>query len=318
MESLYGKPLPDRASIGEAWEVADLPEGQSLVDNGPLAGQPLGEVVQRWQDGLIGGRTPDGAFPLLVKLLDAQDDLSVQVHPGQEHLGAELPGARSKDECWLILDAEPDGAVLHGFDGETDRDAFDGAIRDGRATELLRRVPVQPGDVIRVAPGTVHAICKGVVLLEIQQPSDTTYRVYDYKRPGLDGRLRPLHLEQAFKVTDFRAPGPARLRCEEQRREVGDWSLLVDVPAYRIEKVRVRQAVRWDVDCDSAQIVVALKGRCRLVAESGEPVELRTGQTAVIPACAGQVRLEPVVEGRSVEVVVAGLGGAPLADFSPA
>ncbi|MFW5966215.1 MAG: type I phosphomannose isomerase catalytic subunit [Persicimonas sp.] len=308
LQSTFDKALPDDRPYGEAWEVADLDEGESTIVNGPLAGEPLSKVVERWPDAL---QTPDSeqAFPLLVKILDAQDDLSVQVHPSREAIAEFGLDGHSKDECWLILEAEPDGCILHGFEEEVDPSDFRAAVDQERAAQMLRRVEVEAGDVIRVQPGTVHAICTGVCLLEIQEPSDTTYRVYDYGRPGMDGNPRELHLQEAMKVADFGAHPPAKLEpMPSESAQAVD--ILVDAPSYRIERARPADTLRWEVGEAGPQVVFCSKGAVRLEGRGGE-VSLAFGQTAVIPGGLGSVELTPESAG-DAEVIVAGSGGEPL------
>ncbi len=309
LADVFGKPLPDASPYGEAWEVSDLAEGQSFVTNGPLAGQSLGAVIERWGTALTG---PDGAaFPLLVKVLDAQDDLSVQVHPGDDDIARLDLDADSKDECWLILHADDDGCVLHGFTEASTPADFRMAVEENRAAEALRRVSVQAGDVIRVAPGTIHAICKGVVLLEVQQPSDTTYRVYDYNRPGMDGNPRELHLEQAMQVSNFDVHEPAKLAASPSSTNPSA-QVLVDVDAYRIEKATGFSTLRWTLDDARPQVIFAGAGRVRLTGGRHgvrHHVELAYGQTAVIPAGLGEV----VAEGADgAELIVASMGGGAI------
>jgi mannose-6-phosphate isomerase len=216
-----GKRLPDARAYGESWEVADLPEGSSLIDSGPLAGQPLSYARALWGEALVGPRSHQGRFPLLVKYIDAEADLSIQVHPGPAHAdpasAAYIAGAHSKDESWLILATRPGAAVLVGFSAARTRAEVEAAIGEGTIAHMLDRLTPAPGDLLHIEPGTVHAICAGVTLLEIQQPSDTTYRVFDYNRPGTDGAPRPLHVAQALAVMHTApraalcAPSPTRL-----------------------------------------------------------------------------------------------------------
>jgi mannose-6-phosphate isomerase len=306
LADLFGKELPDASPYGEAWEVADLAEGESTITNGPLAGHSLSHAVALWGEALCAG-SADGAFPLLVKLLDAQDDLSVQVHPGEDDIARLGLDADSKDECWLILQADEGGCILHGFEQATTAADFRMAVEQNRAADVLRRVPVQAGDVIRVSPGTIHAICKGVCLLEVQQPSDTTYRVYDYNRPGMDGEPRELHLEDAMRVANFDAHPPCKLAATSSAAD--DVEVLVDVDAYRIERLRLSGQRRWHVDERTPQVVYAAGGPVHLSGATGS-VELAPGQTSVIPAGVGEVRLKSGASG--ADIIAAGLGGAPL------
>ena len=308
----FGKQTDDDGPIGEAWEVSDLQEGQSYIENGPMAGRPLSEIVDAWGSDLVGTESPLEAFPLLVKLLDADDDLSVQVHPSEEDVRTTFPEADSKDECWVILGVEEGGSILHGFKEGVTAEEFRRAVDDDRAAELLRRVEVEPGQIVRVVPGTIHAICTGVSLLEIQQPSDTTYRVYDYNRPGLDGQPRELHLDEAMQVANFDDQPPTSLDGESLAFEGGRLDLLVDVPpSYRIERLRADKPVGWSVDPASCQVLFALEGGFELGAPNlQEPLLIGESQTAIVPAVSERVEIRPT-DG-PVEIIVSGVGGVPL------
>lgn len=242
--------------VGESWEIADLRQGSSFVK---ILDEEfsLSQVVCREPElfhGLI-----DGRYPLLIKTLDAAKDLSIQVHPGEEHLHLfEQGGAvQPKDECWFVLSAEHGGAILHGFKPGVTRESFELAIREGEdLSVLMRRHEVSAGELIHVPPGTVHAICAGVTLLEVQQPSDTTFRVWDYERPGLDGNLRPLHLEDALKVLNFDEQPPL-LHSPAQEQE-GPVTVLIETKNYRLSKV----------DVSSQPVDLSASLRCDLCATS--------------------------------------------------
>ena len=198
LAELYGKPLPD-GPIGESWELVDREEDQSVVDAGPLTGATLHEL---WTDhreelfGAAGGACGDVRFPLLVKLLDARETLSLQVHP-PAHVAPEL-GGEPKSEVWLITHATEDAHVYAGLRRGVTREQFERALRaDGDLPQLLHRMPVEAGDALAVPSGRVHAIGAGNVLLEVQQCSDTTYRVYDF------GRGRELHVDESLRCIDF-------------------------------------------------------------------------------------------------------------------
>ncbi len=293
--------------IGEAWEVADLEEGQSTVASGPYEGVTLGELVSKWGVALVG--ETGGRFPLLVKLLDARRDLSVQVHPSHEDVDGVVLGARSKWETWLIVRAAPGATVIHGLKRPVHREVFKKAAIEGRLEDHLRRVEVQAGDTITVAPGTIHAIGADVVLLEIQEPSDTTYRVYDYQRPGLDGELRQLHLEEALKVGRL---GPSETIFEAPY-SLGRWRQRVAMtPAYSIERFRGRgrSTMGWHNGGDRPQVVHVLEGTMGLADGRGGELRLEAFETAVIPA--GMDRVEArIVEGPA-EVVGAVAGKAEV------
>ncbi len=300
LAELLGKPLPlPDARYGESWEVADLPEGSCGVDG---ADSTLAEARAIMGGSLTGAARDGERFPLLVKVLDATTDLSVQVHPGEEDLEALPDDARSKDECWIILDAEPGAHVLHGAAPDATPERLRAACEgEGDPVALLRRVPVAAGDVLRVPPGTLHAICAGVVLLEIQQPSDTTYRVWDYDRPGLDGEPRELHLERALQVSRFGPQPPEKLTPEE--RPGG--RVLVRAPSYRVEQVDLGEGdVSLAPDPESPRVVFAQSDGVTL-SEGDAVLTLRRGQTAVVPAACGVVTLACAAPGAQVIVAAA-------------
>lgn len=305
LRARFGKPGLGGRPCGESWEVADLPEGQSLVAQGPLRGMTLAQVSALWGDKLWGEGI--SRAPLLVKLLDAQQDLSVQVHPGASDLyGARLLSpAYPKDECWIILDVDPQGAILHGLKDEgIDQRALRELIKTGQITQALRRVEVQPGQVIRVPPGTLHAICQGVALLEIQQPSDTTYRVYDYDRPGVDGRPRALHLEEALAVTRFGAQPPMLERPEMLTQRPGlIHQRLVSCPAYTIERLTLEQATTLHEPTPRARVIFSLEGTVELTAAQSPALSLERAQTAIVPACLSELKVTP--RSRLASVIIA-------------
>jgi mannose-6-phosphate isomerase len=203
LAELYDRELPAGAPIGESWELVDRPDAQSLVAAGEFAGRTLGEL---WTDhrGLFGSRAAhlSGRFPLLIKLLDAREMLSVQVHPPPA-LAPSLAG-EPKTETWFVADAAPGAHLLVGLGAGVTRAAFERALdAGGDVAAMLNRLDVSPGDSILIPSGRVHAIGPGNVILEIQQNSDTTYRVFDFNRPGLDGRPRELHRNQSLASIDF-------------------------------------------------------------------------------------------------------------------
>jgi len=302
----FGKALPDDAPYGESWEVADLADGASSIANGKLAGRTLTEVVARLGAALTGTRAPDpGRFPLLVKVLDARADLSVQVHPGEADLYL-FDGAYSKDECWLILDTDDGASVLHGCAEAMSPAAFAARAADGTIVDALRRVHVRPGDMLRIPPGTAHAICAGVALLEIQEPSNTTFRLYDYGRPGLDGRPRELHLEAGCKVCCMDAAvEPATLTPTERAHAGVPVRELVTAPSYCVEALTLPdEAVTWRISEDSVQVVYVEEGSCTLGGEV-----FTAGETAILPAALGSV----TAEGEGAVLVVSGVCGPLVA-----
>ncbi len=193
------KPLPTDEPYGEAWELHDT----SIIDNGVLARRPLGDVLAEYGTQLVGeDNDPAEGFPLLVKLLDAADWLSVQVHPNDVQ-AAELEGQpRGKTEAWYILATDPDAKLVIGVEPGTQREAMAKAIREGTLQDILVYQDIEPMDLLYIPAGTIHAIGPGTLLYEIQQSSNTTYRLYDWNRMGLDGQPRELHIEKGVQVSN--------------------------------------------------------------------------------------------------------------------
>lgn len=204
LEERYGKPLPPGPPIGESWEVVDRPEAQSVVARGVHAGRTLHELWTEDRERVFGPRAASQGdrFPILIKLLDARDTLSVQVHP-PDHLADEL-GGEPKNELWYLADATPEGHLYVGLKAGVTREAFTAALEAGEdVSAMLHRLDVEAGDAIFIPSGRVHAIGAGCLIMEIQQNSDTTYRVFDFNRPGLDGNMRELHVPQSMASIDW-------------------------------------------------------------------------------------------------------------------
>src|SRR5690625_3776244 len=211
LQTLYDYEIPND-QIGEAWVISAHKNGPSKIINGPLAGQSL---LKTWEEypTLFGKKNAEGDFPLLVKILDANDNLSVQVHPDDIYARQVEGEQYGKTECWYVLDCEEDSEIIYGHSAQS-AEEFQQKVDAGQWDELLGRVKVKKGDFFYVPSGTIHAIGKGIVILEIQQSSDITYRVYDYDRKDATGNKRELHLEQAIEVTKF--PDSVQKRRKEK------------------------------------------------------------------------------------------------------
>jgi len=282
LADLFGKDLPPGAVVGESWELVDRPEAQSVVAGGPLAGTTINEL---WAGAdrrrVFGGRSVAWGerFPLLVKLLDCTETLSVQVHPPAA-IAPEL-GGEPKTEMWVLLGDDPGAHVFAGLRAGATREGFGEALRAGEdVSEQLHRLPVTRGDVVFVPSGRVHAIGAGCVIAEIQQNSDTTYRVYDFDRPGLDGKPRELHVDESIRSIDFDdvEPGLAEPAGE----------LLVGNDLFVVERLVV-DAPRPASDAPGEMAVL-----CLLAGEAtcaGEP--LAAGEFVLVPAEASDAELVP-------------------------
>jgi mannose-6-phosphate isomerase len=270
---------PGEQPIGEAWLTGD----NCLVANGPLTGKTLGEATQLYGRSLSGSAAPDERFPLLIKLIFPREKLSVQVHPDDE-LARQLGLPCGKTECWYVLETEPGAEVAVGVKQGVTREQFREAIAQTRAEELLNWVGVHPSEMILVDAGTVHAIGPGVILLETQQNSDTTFRLYDYGRP------RPLHVEEGL-----RAMRPQTAAGTVAPVTVNGYERLIESPYFVVEKVHLEKDKLWGVPQDpkSVQVLVATEG-CGVVECPGNPpVTFSRGDAVVIPASAPSSRLRP-------------------------
>jgi mannose-6-phosphate isomerase len=211
LETRFGRKLPP-GIVAESWEISGHPSSPTVVDSGPLAGLTLPEVQARLGDRLVGTRsrwaTDRKKFPLLVKLLDANRRLSVQVHPPDAYALENEGGELGKTEMWYVLYAAPGTELIYGLSRPTTPEAFRAALQHGTLSDLLHRLPIKAGDAIYVPTGTIHALLEGAVVAEIQQNSDTTYRVYDWGRVGADGKPRPLHIDKALDVTNLNLVRP--------------------------------------------------------------------------------------------------------------
>lgn len=202
-----GKSAPD-GRVAESWELSVIPGSESKISNGPLKGQNLTDVIRKYGILILGSKYSlkniNAGLPVLLKYIDANDKLSIQVHPNDEYASAHENGKTGKTEMWYILDAGPDASIVHGFTEGYGRGKIYKAVSEGRHEGLYREVKVKKGDAVFVPPGTVHALNDGLIVAEIQQHSDLTYRLYDYDRTDSAGVKRPLHVNKALDVLDFR------------------------------------------------------------------------------------------------------------------
>ena len=265
--------------LAEAWVLSCHPDGPSVVATGPLAGKTLPEYIQEKGPGCLGADCEKFTdFPILAKFIDAKGDLSIQVHPSNEYALAH-EHQFGKTEMWYVLDCEPGATLYYGFQHQISREEFQQRIQDNTLTEVLNAVPVEKGDLFFIPAGTLHAIRKGIVVAEIQQNSNVTYRIYDYGRVGADGKPRQLHIQQALEVTQRTPPQP----------DPDFHGHLAQCPYFTVDVMEGR----FTLDCgpESFVSVLVLAGTGALW-EGDESMSLRKGESLFIPAGAGQCRLE--------------------------
>ena len=284
LERLYGKQLPADRIIGESWEITDRPGDVSVISNGPLAGKDLRWLMENHASQLLGNaRSLNGRFPLLIKLLDAQEKLSLQVHP-LSHKAAELVG-EPKTEMWYVAHARPDAELYVGLKCGVSRAEFERRIQAGSVADCFHRVPVKAGDVMFLPSGRVHAIGAGLVLFEIQQNSDTTYRVFDWKRVGLDGKPRELHIEQSLASIDFSDYEPTIAVPAVSELSNSTVHRLVQDPLFTVELWQPHTNDSALFRNGEMQIVGVVNGSVTVSnAGSLSTVELGAGEFCLIPA----------------------------------
>ena len=282
----YGKPpAPEGQPCGETWEIVDLPKDQSRVSKGPLQGATLGELRSQHLDWLMGkAALLEGRFPLLLKLIDASRTLSVQVHPDEE--AAAKLHARPKTECWVILDAEPGASLYLGLKPGVTREQLREACKGPTLEALLNKVEVRPLDVVFIPAGTVHAIGEGLVLAELQQASDTTYRLHDWGRMGLDGKPRQLHVDQALESIHFHMPDPPPWK---PRRGPGR---VISSRAFDLELLQweTTDEPGRELSHDEPLVLLALTGSV-LVSSGQDSERLTAGRSALAPAASRHTKL---------------------------
>lgn len=287
LETLFHKHLPHGAPIGELWEVVDREDAQSVVHNGPLRGATLNELWTKHREAIFGSayvNHPAPRFPILVKLLDARERLSVQVHP-PARVAPSLNG-EPKTEMWYFAATQPGANIYAGLKNGVTRERFEQTLHTGEVEETLHVCPVQQGDSIFIESGRLHAIGAGNIIVEIQQNSDTTYRVFDWNRVGLDGKPRKMHIEESLLSTDF----------EDFEPEVSHIprGVLAECPYFRVEKLPLSGPVPAATD-DRFAIWTVVAGRVRVGVE-----EFNRGYFFLAPASMKSAQIEPLEPGTEV------------------
>jgi len=283
VESLDG---PNK-TCAESWEVCDHEDDQSVVDQGTLVGKTLAQLVAEQGKVLLGRHYPQTRFPLLMKFLDAAQTLSVQVHPDDEQAGRLEPPDLGKTEAWVVVQAEPGSRIYAGLKPGVDRKELAQAIELGRCEECLHQFDAKAGDCVFIPAGTVHALGKGLLVAEIQQASDTTYRLFDWNRLGSDGKPRPLHIEKGLDAINYEQ-GPV-MPVEPTGTERDGVSRLVQCDKFLLDAWHTEspQAIGGD---DRFHILTVLEGTAQ-VTSNGVSERLKCGQTLLLPAAAGQVEV---------------------------
>lgn len=275
LAEFFGKDLPPGEKIGESWELADLPEDKSVIANGKLAGQTLNAAIRKYPKEITGDGNFSGAFPLLIKFLDAADVLSVQVHP-DEQTCRRMGKGDPKTECWYIISAEKDAVIYKGLKKGVTKEQFAEAIEKGGVAELLKKIAVQPGQCHFLPSGTAHAIGAGLLIAEIQMPSDTTYRVFDWNRVDDTGKARPLHIKEALESIHFDPSGDDLSVTTSGR--------LVDCRYFKIDKQQQDKDGKTHLLKGKVKTLIFLSGCGKIISPDTGSVEFKAGECILVPA----------------------------------
>ena len=303
MKTVLGMDYSPLPNCGEAWVLSGVAGSGTLVSNGLLNGNELNELVEVYMEDLIGEAAFERSgdeFPLLVKFIDSNDSLSIQVHP-DDALAARRGAGNGKSEMWYILEAEPGAEIISGFNRKTDPKTYLDFLEKKKLTEILNTEKAGKGDVFYIPAGRIHALGPGLLLAEIQQTSDTTYRIYDWDRVDDKGKARELHTDLALDAIDFSVPDSYRT---PYRKVLNQTVPLVDTPHFTTRILTFDKAIRKDYSVlDSFVIYVCVEGMIRV--ECGASIEfLGKGEVMLIPATAADVVLSPSKESRVLETFI--------------
>jgi mannose-6-phosphate isomerase len=275
--------------LGESWEISDVDEDISVVENGVLKGKNITELIQTYQSDLMGQRVYShfgDKFPLLFKFIDAKEDLSVQLHP-DDALAKKRHNSFGKTEMWYIIQADRDARLIIDFNQKIDKQTYLKHLQEENLAEILNKESIKKGDAFYITPGLIHAIGAGTMLAEIQQTSDVTYRVFDWNRPDIDGSLRELHIDLALDAIDFSFPKEFRLSQTNK-----DAESILNSPYFSVNLIESDQhKIRNLSAIDSFVVYMCVDGQTSISLD-GNSEDLVMGDTVLIPACAKEVHFQ--------------------------
>ena len=279
----YGK-ISEADKIAESWELSCHKDGESVIADGEFAGTTLTSFIEKAGREVLGENCRRFEyFPILIKLIDAKDNLSVQVHPNNEY-AQRVECEYGKTEMWYIVDCDPGAELLYGFKHDITKEEFERRIKDNTLLEVTNSVEVHKGDVFFIESGTLHAIGKGILIAEIQQNSNTTYRIYDYGRVGADGKPRQLHIDKAVEVTELTPPQyPYKPMGNEEVKDGHTEQLLSRCEYFRVKKLNVNEKCTLEAGKGSFNSILVLDGEGEL-----DDVKLRKGDSCFIPSGYGK------------------------------
>ena len=290
LKELYHK-SSDLANIAESWELSTHKDGQCVIAEGEYTGETLSSYIKKKGKEVLGENcSTDEGLPILIKLIDAKDNLSVQVHPDDTY-AVKNEGDLGKTEMWYILEAEKDAQLIYGFKKDITKEDFKQYITDNTLTDVLNAVNVQKGDVFFINPGTMHAIGKGIMIAEIQQSSNVTYRVYDYGRVGADGKPRELHVEKAIEVTTLEKAEKPRVQYSFEDCEGYSKATLAACSYFTVQLINITSEAKMVTDTRSFHSLLVVEGEAKLYSET-DRLTVKKGDSIFIPAGYGKYTIE--------------------------
>jgi mannose-6-phosphate isomerase len=289
------KQLPEQQHIGESWEVSAVEKAPSVIANGTWAGYALTEVIDKMPQAILGkevAKKYQNQLPLLVKFIDSNDDLSVQVHPNDD-MAKRLHNGMGKTEMWYVLSAEPGACIYAGFHKALSPEEYTQCVADGSIMETLAKHEIHAGDVFYIPSGRIHAIGKGVRLVEVQQSSDLTYRIYDYNRMDLNGQPRELHTEYAAQALDFKVYREYR---SDYVDKIDTANACIDTEYFTVRVVSIKEPIRRNmIKYDSFIIQTCTKGQCKIrIRSTHDEITLQEGYSSLIPAAIADYDIIPI------------------------
>ncbi|MBT2161786.1 type I phosphomannose isomerase catalytic subunit [Zobellia barbeyronii] len=289
LKDVLGKPIENDIT-GESWELSTVPGDISVVSNGDLAGASLQDLIEKDPESVLGKsvyKRFGTDFPILIKFIDAKQDLSIQLHPNDE-LAKKRHNSFGKTEMWYVMDADDDASLIVGFNKDVSKEEYAKSIENDTLLDLLNYEKVKEGDTFFINTGKIHAIGAGVLLAEIQQTSDVTYRVFDFNRKDKNGNLRELHTEQALDAIDYNKKDDFKVEYKNDKNTVND---MVDCPYFKTDFLDLNSGLTQDVtNRDSFTIFMCVGGSATIANENGS-VEIKKGETTLLPAASNTIKI---------------------------
>jgi mannose-6-phosphate isomerase len=303
IKTVLGKDFPPLPNCGETWEISGVPGNVSTVENGSLSGKTLNELIETYKSELLGDAVYQqfgNDFPLLIKFIDANDDLSIQVHP-DDKLAKQRHNSFGKTEMWYIFQADQNSSLIVGFNKDTSKEEYLESLENGKLTSLLNREEAKAGDCYFIPAGRVHTIGKGLLLAEIQQTSDVTYRIYDFDRVDDKGQLRELHTEESVDALDYKSYSQYKTSYQEHLNET---SPLVNCQYFTTNLLSFDKPLQKDYkDKKSFVIYICFAGKASLETKEGE-FEIKMGDSYLIPYSTKEIQIKPIGLTKILEVYI--------------